>query len=181
MILIQQIGNHLSGDPLKSSAASETERTALSQKETAAPGISKPTAYRSTLDKAYALRPKPKKKPKFFLKNPPSGLDGPWGAVSFVFGRFRVLNREIGQIWHGAAAPAANQRFWTVLGPCDWLLDRSDGRLAMLYGYWDRKGVRGGCPGPSRRHPPIAGCTTRPDGWPTARVSVMVSRDDGHL
>ena len=56
-----------------------------------------------SLDKAYALRPKPKKKHFFFLKNPTSGLDGPWGVVSFVFGRFRGINREIGQIWDGAA------------------------------------------------------------------------------
>ena len=36
---------------LKSTAASEPERTALSQKETATPGIPKPTAYRSTTTK----------------------------------------------------------------------------------------------------------------------------------
>ena len=70
-------------------------------------------------DKAYALRPKPKKKPKFFLKNPTSGLDGPWGAVSFVFGRFRGLNREIGQIWDGAASPgpkiAYSGQYWDPL------------------------------------------------------------------
>ena len=58
-----------------------------------------------SLDKAYALRPKPKRKRLFFIKNPTSGLDGPWGVVSFVFGRFRGKNREIGQIWHGAASP----------------------------------------------------------------------------
>ena len=54
-------------------------------------------------DKAYALRPKPKKNGYLFIKNPTSGLDGPWATLSFVFGRFRVLNREIGQIWDGAA------------------------------------------------------------------------------
>ena len=53
-------------------------------------------------DKAYALRPKHFK--TFFIKNPTSGLDGPWGVVSFVFGHYRGLNREIGQIWDGAAS-----------------------------------------------------------------------------
>ena len=72
-----------------------------------------------SLDKAYALRPKPKKKPKFFLKNPTSGLDGPWGVVSFVFGRFRGLNREIGHIWDGAASPGPqitySGQYWDLL------------------------------------------------------------------
>ena len=45
------------------------------------------------------------KKGYFFIRNPTSGLDGPWAKLPFVFGRFRGLNREIGQIWHGAASP----------------------------------------------------------------------------
>ena len=74
-------------------------------------------------DKAYALRPKPKKKPKFFLKNPTSGLDGPWGAVSFVFGRFRGLNREIGQIWDGAAwLRTGSDRFRLVQTGSNWFI-----------------------------------------------------------
>ena len=62
-----------------------------------------------------------------------------------------------------SVTPHENHQIRPVLGPCDWPVDRSDGRLAILYGYWDRKGVRGGCPGPSHRHPTIAGCTTRAD------------------
>ena len=58
-------------------------------------------------------------KNSFFLKNPTSGLDGPWGVVSFVFGRFRVLNREIGQISDGAASLrtkiAKSGLYWDLL------------------------------------------------------------------
>ena len=45
------------------------------------------------------------KKTKISLKNPTSGLEPGWATLSFGCGRSRGLNREIGQIWDGAASP----------------------------------------------------------------------------